>query len=61
MSGQFGMQRFKETRRRRQAIERELAELNTLENLNLPPNQISTLIVSPMSTGNICDQYLFNV
>ena len=38
---------------RRQAIERELAELNTFGELNLPPDQISTLIVSPMSTGNV--------
>ena len=38
---------------RRQAIERELAELNTFGELNLPPDQISTLIVSPMSTSNV--------
>jgi methionine-rich copper-binding protein CopC len=38
---------------KRQAIERELAELNASGKPNLPADQISTLIVSPMSTTSV--------
>ena len=44
---------YRRNETQRKVIERELAELNTFGELNLRPDQISRLIVSPTSTRNV--------